>query len=190
MSVNPASMSSHSSRQRRAFCSAAVLAAALVVGMSPAADANRNHREPVAGADAVGSSPHTTDAVVNSGWRRFFWDGHTITLITFRSTRPTLLTVTDAFCRGDVFRLWDGQRLVGDTSGVPADGCAGPAIERPWRALQDDSYSHGSFVLRPGMHVIRLRAVVNPYHGGGAFFRLDSPGQVWGVLRAAQASGH
>ena len=185
MRIKRTRIGTHSGGRWRAVCAGAALALLVLAG--PGAEANPNDLESGAVARQAGAS--AADTGIDSGWRDLGWGRRTVTLGRFTSTRPVLLTVTDAFCRGDVFKLWDGDRLLGRTSAAPIDDCAPPLIRRPWRALRDDSYSHGSFVLRPGTHVIRLRAVVNPYGGGGAFFRLDSPGRMWGVLRSAQAPG-
>jgi hypothetical protein len=89
---------------------------------------------------------------------------------TFVSGGPVLLSVVDAFLKGDVFAVFDFGGPVGTTSFVlPAGGTTGD----PNVAWGDPTYSQGSFLLGPGPHAITFAAVVNPFDGGRAYLRVD-----------------
>ncbi|HEV3036394.1 MAG TPA: hypothetical protein VHA33_01155 [Candidatus Angelobacter sp.] len=89
---------------------------------------------------------------------------------TFTSTDNVNLTVTDAFLRGDTFKVFDGGVFVGLTPGVAAQGgCdSDPAV-----CVADPLVSHATFTLAAGAHSITITpfAVTNP---GAAYFRLDA----------------
>jgi hypothetical protein len=88
--------------------------------------------------------------------------------------------VTDAFCHGDEFRVYDKGILLGDTSDVASEFPACPfelffpAIARADAALADPTFSQGVFFIAPGTHAIEYE---NKALGSetstatGAFFR-------------------
>jgi hypothetical protein len=117
---------------------------------------------------------------VGAGWfattkspPAFFWDESGFNIegpFTFSSTTTVLLRVTDDFCKGDVFRVYDFGAPIGQTSRVPVGPCreVGPAA-----AFADPIYSSGSFPLAAGSHSIRIRAIVNPFGSGRGYLRVD-----------------
>lgn len=138
-------------------------------------------------AEAASASPATSTArtVLDSGWKSFSVGSRWQRLGSFHSDQGMLLTITDAFCTGDVFAVRDNGQLLGTTPAVPSNGCRSPHMSRPWRALAEDAYSHGTFMLRPGVsHEIHVRLAVNPFGGAGAYYRLDSPGPMWGRIHS------
>ena len=81
-----------------------------------------------------------------------------------------MLTVTDAFLNGDVFRVFDSAVAIGDTSAVAAGGSCG---NNPKTCLADPLTSSGTFQLGAGPHSITISPTVSPFGGGAAYFRLD-----------------
>ena len=78
----------------------------------------------VAFAVAAGAGA-TTKITVDSGWQSFITGGidgaSTAGPWVFTSTTVVKVTVTDAFCRGDEFRVYDRDVLLGDTSDVVSE---------------------------------------------------------------------
>lgn len=64
---------------------------------------------------------------------------------------------------------------VGATSEVATDiDCSGPAISDPDLAFVDPAYSHGTFRVAAGHHVLWIRTSESPFTTGGAYFRVDA----------------
>lgn len=116
---------------------------------------------------------------VGSGWQSFVWNGigpvfNSGGPFTFSSAGTTTLKVTDAFCKGDQFAVFDFGVQIGVTTAVAAGACAGPTdVFDPDIAFNDPTYSHGVFILGPGNHSITFQVITNPFSSGGAFFRVD-----------------
>jgi hypothetical protein len=117
--------------------------------------------------------PITVDA---AGWTSFSWLGTSPTgPFEFASTRPVVVSVTDAFCRGDQFEVLDSGTPIGTTTSVPVFGCDDPnLVEDPDVAFQDPSYSHGRFVLGAGSHSITIREITGVIGSGAGFLRVDT----------------
>jgi hypothetical protein len=107
---------------------------------------------------------------VDGEWHAFDWgsDGYSA-VFTFTTAGTARLRVTDAYCRGDIFEIYDNSVLVGRTSDVPLDPeCDDRPIGwKPGGAFRDPTYSHGVFLLGGGEHQLQLLETVN-YFGGGA----------------------
>lgn len=141
----------------------------------------------VAFAVAAGAGA-TTKITVDSGWQSFITGGgidgaSTAGPWVFTSTTVVKVTVTDAFCRGDEFRVYDRDVLLGDTSDVVSEfpDCPFelffPALARADAALADPAFSHGVFFVGPGTHAIEFENKAlwsETSTGTGAFFRADS----------------
>ena len=121
---------------------------------------------------------------INQGWQPFSWaagpDAPDLEgPFTFTTLTPVILTVTDAYCIGDQFRVLDNGVPIGWTPAVPVPSeCTGTKYD-PDDAVQDPAYSHTSFNLPAGMHSITLEAINNPFGGGGAFLRVDAYTWTW-----------
>jgi hypothetical protein len=136
----------------------------------------------------AGVAKATTKINVDAGWQSFITGGGVDGASTagpwvFTNTTVTRVTVTDAFCRGDEFRVYDKDVLIGNTSEVASDFPACPfelffpAEARADAALADPGFSHGVFYVAPGSHAIEFENKVlwsDTSSGTGAFFRLDS----------------
>jgi hypothetical protein len=130
----------------------------------------------------------TTKITVDSGWQSFITggglDGASIAgPWVFTSTTVAKITVTDAFCHGDEFRVYDKDVLLGETSEVASEFPACPfelffpALARADAALADPAFSHGIFFVAPGSHAIEFENKAlwsETSTGTGAFFRVDS----------------
>jgi hypothetical protein len=137
---------------------------------------------------AAGAASATTKITVDSGWQSFITGGgldgaSTAGPWVFTSSTVAKVTVTDAFCRGDQFRVYDKDVLLGSTSEVASEFPACPfelffpALARADAALADPGFSHGVFFVGPGSHAIEFENQAlwsDTTTGTGAFFRVDS----------------
>jgi hypothetical protein len=120
---------------------------------------------------------HSAEPPRNTGlthwWVPFFWgqDGWS-NVIPVSQPGPANLYVTDLYCRGDVFDVYDNGVLIGSTSMVAVDEeCDDlPHRDNPRHAYLDPTYSSGLFELgaSEGGHELRLRATQNFIGFGGA----------------------
>jgi len=165
------------SRLLVAFAAGACLAALLAPGTAVAGRMNGAHA-----ADTT-RRPVGTPIEVDAGWRdtfrsppAFFWDGPGPVFnadgpFTYTSDVPTILKVTDSFCPGDRFRVFDNGAPIGDTTDSARGRCRHVG---PHEAFRSSRYSHGAFELAPGEHVIAIQLIRNPFSGGRGFLRVDS----------------
>jgi hypothetical protein len=68
----------------------------------------------------------TTSTIVDAGWQQFTTEGgvgggSVDGPYLFESTKLTKVTVTDSFCHGDEFSVFDNGVLIGSTSEIPAE---------------------------------------------------------------------
>lgn len=120
--------------------------------------------------------------VVDAGWSAtttvppaFFWGGPGTVFaddgpFTFTSASPTIVRITDDFCPGDRFRIYDNDVSLGETSDVETGGCV---EQGPDAAFANPAYSSGSFLLGPGSHSITIQVIANPFSGGRGYIRVD-----------------
>lgn len=134
---------------------------------------------------ALSSTPSLGDppVIVGAGWSTteqtppaFFWGANpgfdSEGAFTFSAPTTTLLNITDDFCPGDQFRVYDFGVSIGDTPPV-AISYSCPVLG-PAAASLNPAYSHRTFVLGPGSHSITIQAITNPFGGGRAYLRVDS----------------
>jgi hypothetical protein len=136
----------------------------------------------------AGTASATTNISPDAGWQSFITAGgiggaSTAGPWVFTSTSVAKITVTDAFCHGDQFHVFDGETALGDTSDVPSEFPACPfqlffpADARADAAIADPTFSQGVFYVAPGRHAIEFenKAIWSPTSTGtGAYFRVDS----------------
>lgn len=150
--------------------SALLVAASVSVPAQAAEPANG----PASG--GIAAAKVTNDSPVGSGWQVFYFGyGPSQPTFTFETQTATRVTITDAFCKGDAFTVYDSGTALRTTPTVPAPGCLADDTSDPDVALRDPAYSHSSFILKPGTHAINIAATVNPYGSGGAYIRFDFP---------------
>jgi hypothetical protein len=137
---------------------------------------------------ATGTANATTKVLPDAGWQSFITGGgidgaSTAGPWTFTTTAVAKITVTDAFCRGDEFRVLDADVLLGETSDVASEFPACPfelffpADARADAAIADPGFSHGEFFVGPGRHAIEFENKAlwsDTSTGTGAYFRIDS----------------
>ena len=129
----------------------------------------------------TGTAAAATPIAVGDGWHDFTWSGGNGAAaveapFTFFAPGFAIVTVTDAFCAGDVFTVTDYGRRLGSTSSVPVDAsCSAPYNFAPDAAMLDRSYTHsmGNLILAPGPHAIGITAKASPFGGGRGFIRVD-----------------
>jgi hypothetical protein len=130
----------------------------------------------------------TTNITADSGWQSFITGGgiggaSTAGPWVFTSSTVAKVTVTDAFCHGDEFHVYDNDVPLGETSDVASEFPACPfqlffpAIARADAAIADPTFSQGVFFVAPGKHAIEFENKAlwsETSTGTGAFFRVDS----------------
>ncbi len=137
----------------------------------------------------AGIASAATETVTGGAWNRFVSSstigGSSVSgPYTFTSTSVAKVTVTDAFCIGDTFRVYDNGALLGETSPVvneyPACESSGAqwwitSDERADGALADPDQSHAVFFVAPGEHSLEFETITkwSPLVGSGAFFRVE-----------------
>ena len=134
----------------------------------------------------VGTPHPATNVSVDAGWQDFITLGIGIGSnkgpYNFTATSIVRITVTDAFCHGDEFGVYDNGVLLGNTSEVVPDVVCSfrlffPPATRADAAILDPGYSQGTFFVAPGEHSLDFvnRVLWTPTAAGtGAYFRLDS----------------
>ena len=150
--------------------------------LGPTADPTLENGYPLTTTDAAG----TPGIVVDAGWTSFLWYGTGIVFnaegpIRFSTDGPTTLRVTDDFCTGDQFRVYDngvelGVNKQGRQQGRPTfDVEQNPGgAHDPGDVFADPKWSSGIYRLAPGDHEIVIQVVENPWGMGRAYLRVDS----------------
>ena len=113
-----------------------------------------------------------------ANWTPFNWvggDGTTVieSPVGVGAESPVVLSVTDAFCRGDRFTISDGETTLGTTTEVPVDPTCSNSVSDPAVAFADPTYSHGTFALAAGSHSIGIVVSTSPFGSGTAFYSVD-----------------
>jgi hypothetical protein len=130
----------------------------------------------------------TTNATLDAGWQQFTTEGGVGGASVdgpylFQSTKMTKVTVTDSYCHGDEFSVFDNGARIGDTSVIPAELNTCPArfyssdIARADASMADPTFGHGVFYVGPGSHSLEFvnKAIWNGTDSGSvAFFRLET----------------
>ncbi|PJF18070.1 putative membrane protein [Paramicrosporidium saccamoebae] len=89
----------------------------------------------------------------------------------FVTTTNTVLKVTDVYCPGDAFAVYDNGVLLGITPTVTAY-CENrtPLAELGYPS---SGWSSAYFYLPPGDHLITLIVTLSPWTAGGAYLKVD-----------------
>lgn len=124
--------------------------------------------------------PFATALTVGGGWVPFTWGAGLPACAeegphTFSHTESVKVTVVDAACRGDRFRLLEAAGVVGYTSLVAPAFCPDAGdTEDPDVALAAGTYSSGAFTLPAGAHSLNIQTIANPHGAGLGFIRVDA----------------
>lgn len=130
----------------------------------------------------------STSATLDTGWKQFTTDGGiggatAAGPYQFESTKLTKVTVTDSYCHGDVFSVFDNGVHIGDTSQIPEELNTCPTrfylsdIARADASMADPTFGDGVFYVGPGSHSLELvnKAIWNGTDSGSVgFFRLET----------------
>jgi len=130
-------------------------------------------------ASAAPTVPITVPIVPGPGWNFFTFPGviggAASDCFTYTSTGATAVTVTDAFCLGDEFNVYDNGVLLGNTSSVTSEAPACSGVSNPDLAILAN-YSHGTFkICAAGAHeiCITVRDLWVLGGPGGAFLKVE-----------------
>lgn len=112
-----------------------------------------------AGGCAIRPAPN-----LNGHWHGFNFHLAPSTAVKFTvqdGKKTATLEVTDAFCPGDRFRVWDNGKDIGPTSFVPNIGCSGPSTTDPQTAFTNGGWSAGTYILPKGTQHISIQVIQN-----------------------------
>jgi hypothetical protein len=162
------------SSRRRALA----VAALAVIGSAPLALTSAAQASPVGDLNGGGSVTAASTVGLPFGQWTLFEVGKTGSfsdVYRFTSDTPVMLRVTDAYCRGDEFRVLDRGSALFATSTVATDPSCDdqPDVETGGAAWRDASYSKGRFLLQPGHHWVRIQITDSPFSAAGAYLRID-----------------
>lgn len=90
--------------------------------------------------------------------------------------KPAWLSVTDCYCPGDIFQVFDNGKPVLVTSDCPQDtpSCEFAFNDNAWGCLFDDNFCKGVILLDTGHHNLTIATINSSVGGGAAFLRIDS----------------
>jgi len=99
-------------------------------------------------------------------------------LFKFTSRKRVVLRVTDAFCRGDRYRVLDHGHRIGTTSRVRVDTTCSelPFASTGPEGWNSPGYSRVRLVLQPGFHRIRIRSLRSPFGASTGFLFISRLG--------------
>lgn len=122
---------------------------------------------------------------VDSGWQPFKFGNYSQEVsdkFRFDLTKRGYVWVTDAYCKGDSFLVFDKGKVIGETLDVAEDGCKTNATD-PTDAIQNGGFGHFQVNLTKGNHLLSFVVKNSPFLAGEGFVRLDSeykvPGQYY-----------
>jgi len=111
---------------------------------------------------------------VNEGWNQFpFGPVNSVTPIMFHLYRPGMMNLTDIYCSGDEFSIYDNGVCLGKTSQAIFNQCASNSSNPDFTQLSAN-WSHGSYNLLPGWHNISIVVTKSPYNQGIGSIRVDT----------------
>lgn len=128
---------------------------------------------PVMAQNSLPFVPSPAAGPIGPTWSYFSFGGVGVPSGPFTFTSPGLVQVdvTDDFCKGDEFEIFEGATSLGTTSAVTSEypGC-GSAVGAQ-AAFDSPLWSSGSFLLPTGAHSLDVEPTVSPWGGGGAYIR-------------------
>ncbi|MEO8083284.1 MAG: proprotein convertase P-domain-containing protein [Ardenticatenales bacterium] len=129
------------------------------------------------GADSVADTTAHYDIKALQNWGiAFGFNGPGSTVpgsIDFSHPTNVTVRITDGFCTGDSFRLYDAGRVVLETPRVANDAPNCTVFEDdPSQAFDSPLFSHGEVVLPAGSHSLTIQAIDSPYGTGAGFLEV------------------
>lgn len=95
----------------------------------------------------------------------------------FKLRNSGFLSITDCFCPGDTFQIYDNGIPLAITK-APENGpfpCQPPYyMESAWQCMVGEYHAKASVILNPGHHNITVAAVNSAVGGGTGFLRIDT----------------
>jgi hypothetical protein len=159
----------------RSVAVVAVVAALIALSLMPAASAAPSRANGVRATS--GRSIAARSAVEFGRWNDFYWGGPGSVAsprrIRFATEGAVVFTLTDVFCTGDRFDVYDGVELLGHTTRPASTNCNADWRGSPNKALVDPNFSHARYALAAGSHAIQIVATRSPWGGGGGSYRID-----------------
>ena len=133
---------------------------------------------------AMSASAANATVLTTGTWDRFSFGGagsDVAETYDFTIGSGYSLFVTDAYCMGDQFAVYDGASLLGETSVVAYNPCGTAGEINPFgdqtlaqAAYDSGLYSTGEFALGAGSYTgISLTALLSPFGGGAAYIKVD-----------------
>lgn len=113
------------------------------------------------------------EVAVDSGWQPFIFTNRGFRQVFhYISPSTSRFSVTDAFCAGDSFAVYDNKELLGVTPAVVAS--CDKHTSDPQVAFNSTEWSHGGFVTEPGERFFAVMLLESPFSAGKAFVRVDT----------------
>jgi len=141
--------------------------AAPTTEFKPVALAKNDHKKP---------HPQKRKLEVDGGWQVFYFDAEgKIPAYFFLDCTDSdvIVTITDAFCAGDMFAMYIDYRFALKTSYVDDCNCQHEE-EDPWKAYRSPYFSHSQVqLLSPTYTNISIVATNAPYGKGAGYIRAD-----------------
>lgn len=113
---------------------------------------------------------------IDSGWQSFKFGNVSTEAIPewiFELAADAYVWITDSYCRGDSFYIYNNDVLIATTADTIDDGCKTNATN-PDDAVQDGTFGHVYFNFTPGSYRIKMTVKDSPFLAGKGFIRLDS----------------
>lgn len=111
----------------------------------------------------------------DGGWYKFYFgaaDTQTAYTFAFGTSDDIRISITDAYCPGDSFRLFRNGSYLITTPRVRSRGCK-KWTDDPDKAFIDSEYSNTKF-SHPGHFNLTIWAEDSPYNGGAAYIKADT----------------
>jgi hypothetical protein len=148
------------------------LLVALLTGPSAITGSVLKNGTPLALTEPHFNTSDIENLVVNGDWTSFTFGNTGTTVSTtflFSSAKDVDLFVTDAFCPGDAFNVFEDATFIGNTAPKPVKNCDRP-ITDPNQALFDADFSSGAFFFKKGTHRIQMTVAKAAVAAGGSAF--------------------
>jgi hypothetical protein len=129
--------------------------------------------------DTIRYSIQQVEAHANMGFYAFsYGPSHTFSYQNFlvKLRQPVWLTVTDCYCPGDRFQVFDNGKPIMVTTECPlvTPSCDVSYEDNAWSCLNNPDFCKGVVLLDAGHHNLTIATINSEVGGGAAFIRMDS----------------